>query len=516
MSEKKVLLIDDSATIRRLVDSELSAAGFHVLLAPTAEEGIHKAETEKPDLIILDHQLPGTTGYEVCCKLLENPETGGIPIVASSTLRKKAYSEYVDCDNVVDMLPKPYKPEVLVATVENAMVTAAMIVQSQSDGSAVPEVIDEQGEADLSGSFGCFELREVIDLLNNGAKTGLLEVVTPEFRVYVFTDRGRIQAVTASGIDVDAFSAKLPAQMAELAPVIKSTVSGKKGSEADNLVELLNNKVLDPRLLKKLLRLQAAFLLKMCFDGNVKSFRFDHGQNPPRLFEKLPLDTSLVSLLVDGALNCDQQELPALDSEAAFVRKAIRGQSVDRAGLASKHIQIMKELGEPVALTNLAQRLGWSEEETHRVVVGFVNADLVETAAGGSGPTVFSVSQDYDFKRRIQSQIDSSNENFVWKSVSDCLSLSLLLRRQRPDVILVDVSDEEDFQKFVQLKTQDAQGLGDIRLVAAKGDSVETSNETLAEIGFEFLASKTTDAAQLLALVLKGQTVEPPVAVANH
>ena len=194
MSEKKVLLIDDSATIRRLVDSELSAAGYFVMLAPTAEEGIEKAASEQPDLIILDHQLPGTTGYEVCCKLLANPVTAGIPIVASSTLRKKAYSEYVDCDNVVDMLPKPYKPEVLVATVENAMDTAAMIVKSQSDGSAVPEVIDEQGEADLSGSFGCFGLREVIDLINNGSKTGLLEVVTADFRVYIFSDRGRIQA----------------------------------------------------------------------------------------------------------------------------------------------------------------------------------------------------------------------------------------------------------------------------------------------------------------------------------
>ena len=149
MSEKTVLVIDDSTTIRRLVDKELSSQGYRVLVAGTAEEGVETAKSQQPDLIILDHQLPGKTGYEVACELLAIPDTAAIPVVASSTLRKKAYVEYVDCDNVVDMLPKPYTPEALIATIENAIDTGVMVVQSQSEGSAVPEVIDELGESDL-------------------------------------------------------------------------------------------------------------------------------------------------------------------------------------------------------------------------------------------------------------------------------------------------------------------------------------------------------------------------------
>ena len=211
MSEKTVLVIDDSATIRRLCDGELSGAGYRVLMAPTAEEGVETANQQQPDLIILDHQLPGTTGYEVCCQLLANSNTKKIPVVASSTLRKKAYAEYLDCDNVVDMLPKPYTPEALIATVENAINTAEMVVQSQCDGSAVPEVINEQGESDLAGAFGCFGLREILDLLNNGTKSGKLEVETAKCRVYVFVDRGRIQAVTASGIEPGFVARQMPA-----------------------------------------------------------------------------------------------------------------------------------------------------------------------------------------------------------------------------------------------------------------------------------------------------------------
>ena len=92
-------------------------------------------------------------------------------MVISSTLRKKAYAEYIDLDNVVDMLPKPYTEELLRTTVANALETAAMIVSSQSQGTAVPEVIQQLDEAALAGSFACFGLRELLDFLNNGRKS---------------------------------------------------------------------------------------------------------------------------------------------------------------------------------------------------------------------------------------------------------------------------------------------------------------------------------------------------------
>ena len=58
-----------------------------------AEDGVREAGALQPDLILLDHQLPGTTGFEVCQSLLAAVETKSIPVVVSSTLRKKAYAE---------------------------------------------------------------------------------------------------------------------------------------------------------------------------------------------------------------------------------------------------------------------------------------------------------------------------------------------------------------------------------------------------------------------------------------
>ena len=378
MNEKTILVIDDSATIRRLCDGELSNAGYRVLLGPNAEEGIELAKEHAPNLIILDHQLPGTTGYEVCQQLLADPDTARIPVIASSTLRKKAYAEYVECDNVVDMLPKPYTPEALIATVENGLNTASIVVESQVAGSAVPEIINEMGEADLAGAFGCFNLREIIDLLNNGSKSGVLEVETEDCRLFVHVTQGRIQAVTASGLSPDVIANKLPESLAELAPVMKHTLACRRGSEVDSLVELLNNQVLDSRLLKKLLRLQAAILLRIGFTTPLKNFRFDQRQDAPPLFSKLPLNASLLSFLVEGALMMEQDQLPELRPDVGFARKAIRGQNLDRAGLSSRHMQLMSQLSEPKTVAQLTKQLGWPEEETRRVLHGFELADLIE------------------------------------------------------------------------------------------------------------------------------------------
>lgn len=442
MSEQKILVIDDSKTIRRLCDSELSSAGYVVLLAPTAEEGVEAAQTQSPDLIILDHQLPGTTGYEVCVQLLANPNTAKIPVVASSTLRKKAYAEYVDCDNVVDMLPKPYSPDALIATVENALNTAAMVVQSQCEGSAVPEVINELGEASIAGEFSCFGLREIIDLLNNGSKTGTLEVEIERARVFVFVSNGRIQAITASGIAPETIANQMPEALSELAPIIKFTLAGRKGSEINGLVELLNNKVLDPRLLKKLLRLQAAILLRTCFIGKLKSFRFNQSDSLPALFEKLPLEASLLGLVVEGSLICDVDEVPNFADNVGFVRKNLRGQNLDRAGLSSRHMRLMNVVAETVSVSQIASQLGWSEEEVRRVVAGFEMAELVEQTVASSAMRVFGVVSEPAIAANIGGFFQANQDKINGRVVRDLLGLRLLLRRARPDVLVLEYSDE--------------------------------------------------------------------------
>ena len=74
-----ILVIDDSPTIRKMVECHLSQAGYRVAMAADAEQGSSWPSRSGPNLILLDHQLPGTTGDEVCRRLLESEATAQHP-----------------------------------------------------------------------------------------------------------------------------------------------------------------------------------------------------------------------------------------------------------------------------------------------------------------------------------------------------------------------------------------------------------------------------------------------------
>jgi CheY-like chemotaxis protein len=143
MDQPLILVIDDSQTIRKLVECHLAQAGYRVMMAANAEEGLELAGSVQPHLILLDHQLPGTTGDEVCRKLLQGESTAKIPVVISSALRNRAYARYTDYPNVVDQIPKPFTPELLKSGVANALQTGAMVMQAQRTGCAMPEAVGE-------------------------------------------------------------------------------------------------------------------------------------------------------------------------------------------------------------------------------------------------------------------------------------------------------------------------------------------------------------------------------------
>src|SRR3954447_23068550 len=146
MESPLILVIDDSPTIRKMVECHLSQAGYRVVMAPDAERGLELARSIGPNLILLDHQLPGTTGDQVCRKLLDCEETAHVPVVISSAMRNRAFAQYTEFPNVVDQIPKPFTPDLLKSGVSNALQMGTLVVQAPRTGSAVPEAMNEAGE----------------------------------------------------------------------------------------------------------------------------------------------------------------------------------------------------------------------------------------------------------------------------------------------------------------------------------------------------------------------------------
>lgn len=78
----RVLVVEDNPVNLELVVEVLEQEGCEVLTTQSAEAGLRLAAAERPDLILMDFQLPGMTGYEATRRLKGHPATAAIPVVA--------------------------------------------------------------------------------------------------------------------------------------------------------------------------------------------------------------------------------------------------------------------------------------------------------------------------------------------------------------------------------------------------------------------------------------------------
>ena len=83
---KKILIIEDHADMRELLTWQVELMGFAALTAKQGSEGLDKAQSESPDLIILDIMMPGMDGWQAARELKANLVTKNIPILAATAL----------------------------------------------------------------------------------------------------------------------------------------------------------------------------------------------------------------------------------------------------------------------------------------------------------------------------------------------------------------------------------------------------------------------------------------------
>jgi DNA-binding response OmpR family regulator len=103
--KKKILIVEDNEQDRKIITRALNKAGFKdVITAENGEEGVEKAKSEKPNLVILDTVLPGIDGFETCSRIRKTRDskttkiiitTGTVDAVDASKARSSGADDYV-------------------------------------------------------------------------------------------------------------------------------------------------------------------------------------------------------------------------------------------------------------------------------------------------------------------------------------------------------------------------------------------------------------------------------------
>ncbi len=104
---RKVLLVEDNATNRKLLGDILRSVGHEVREVETADEGIALALAEKFDLVIMDIQLPGTDGLTATRFLRANKSTQSLPVLAVTAYAMQGDEQRILAAGCNDYLPKP-------------------------------------------------------------------------------------------------------------------------------------------------------------------------------------------------------------------------------------------------------------------------------------------------------------------------------------------------------------------------------------------------------------------------
>jgi len=107
MSGKNILLVEDNEVNRRLAGFLLRSQGYQVREATTAAAAFEMLETDRPDLIVMDIQLPGMDGLEATRKLKQQPTTADIPVIAVTSYAMKGDREKALAAGCAGYVTKP-------------------------------------------------------------------------------------------------------------------------------------------------------------------------------------------------------------------------------------------------------------------------------------------------------------------------------------------------------------------------------------------------------------------------
>jgi two-component system, cell cycle response regulator DivK len=107
---KRILVVEDQEDLRGVLRDLLTGSGYAVIEAGDGEAGVAKAKSDRPDLILMDIQMPVIDGYEATRRIKLDPALKPIPIIAVSSFAMKGDEQKARAAGCDHYVTKPYSP----------------------------------------------------------------------------------------------------------------------------------------------------------------------------------------------------------------------------------------------------------------------------------------------------------------------------------------------------------------------------------------------------------------------
>ncbi|MGZ5967343.1 MAG: response regulator, partial [Polyangiales bacterium] len=145
---QRVLVVDDSPTIRKVVANVLAKAGFEIGHAGDGVQALQILKREKFDVALVDFVMPRLNGFELCRKLREDDVLKELPVVLMSVKADKIREHFLKQTGALDAITKPFDPRALVLTIESAL---KKIEEGKNRRPSQGDTVPPTSEAPISG-----------------------------------------------------------------------------------------------------------------------------------------------------------------------------------------------------------------------------------------------------------------------------------------------------------------------------------------------------------------------------
>jgi CheY-like chemotaxis protein len=346
---EKILNIDDSPTVQRLIEMILASQGYQVLLASDGEAGIAKARAEKPSVILVDFVMPKMNGFQVCKILKEDPEFKDTPIILVTSKGDKIGSKFVDVLGITEYFTKPFQPEELLAKIREVIDKKPASVLSAPDSEfskpaafpapsalpsglenmvrqivekafdefirkSLPELIRRElakapspAQAGIQGNLSSFRIVEVMQLLGLQRQTGRLTLSRNSEGADIYFRDGAVVCATSAcnGGKLDlAGLLKKTCRLEEDSVQHVLRIAEMTGQPIDGI--LAREKMVDTRTFSDNLRRHTESAVYKTMAWRDGDFFFE--KTTPPVFAA-PLQIKVDDLLLEGARRADEWTL---------------------------------------------------------------------------------------------------------------------------------------------------------------------------------------------------------------